>query len=167
MAQFDFIMSEPVEDVEEGSEHEDVDGLPLGLRDSCLVTAAGDQLEEVPGSFCVDVKVRDLTQAIPVIPIVVVGGRLLVALPSPVWHRSPTQRILPAGALIKPALAMFAGSFLEILPRRQVRASRSRSGSLMHPLNWRPRSDPRRQRTCWSPLLQTRTAKLVFPLRHP
>ena len=109
MAQFDFIMSEPVEDVEEGSEHEDVDGLPLGLRDSCLVTAAGDQLEEVPGSFCVDVKVGDLTQAIPVIPLVVVGGRLLVALPSPLWHRSPTQRILPAGALIKPALAMVAG----------------------------------------------------------
>ena len=102
-------MSLPDEEAEAGGVGDDIDGIPLGVRDSCLVTSSGDQLEEVPGGFCVDITVGESVQAVPVIPIVVVGGRLLIAVPSPVWHRSPSQRILPAGALIKPALAVVAG----------------------------------------------------------
>ena len=59
--------------------------------------------------FWVDITVGENTQVIPVIPILVVGGRLLIAVPSSVWHRSPSQRVLPAGALVKPALAVVAG----------------------------------------------------------
>ena len=60
--------------------------------------------------FWVDITVGENTQVIPVIPILVVGGRLLIAVPRS-WHRSPSQRVLPAGALVKPALAVVAGVF--------------------------------------------------------
>ncbi|CAE7223730.1 unnamed protein product [Symbiodinium pilosum] len=48
-------MSAPDEGEEAASEHEDVDGLPLGAWNACLVTSSGDQLEEA--SSGVEVKV--------------------------------------------------------------------------------------------------------------
>ena len=106
-------MSAPDEGEEAASEHEDVDGLPLGAWNACLVTSSGDQLEEALRGFCVEITARHGTQVIPVIPKVVVGGRLLIAVPGSVWHRTLWQRLLPAGALNKPALAVVAG----VIPR--------------------------------------------------
>ena len=93
----------------EGPAAEDLDGLPLAVRDYCLVTAENEHLEEAPAGLCVSITVGDSTQTVPVIPIVVIGGRLLVAVPSPAWHRSPLQRLLPPGALVKPTHAAVAG----------------------------------------------------------
>ena len=77
-------------------EAEALDGGVLGPRDWCLVGADGSALEvgqtflvaELPGAA------GEASKLASVIPIVVVGDRLLGALPASVWHRSPARRVL-------------------------------------------------------------------------
>ena len=90
----------------------EVDGEALEVRDCCLVPQDGvaKALAEEQIGLCLDiVSWEEGARTIPVIPIVVVGDRLLIALPGPVWHRSPAKRLLPPGSLVKPVLASVAG----------------------------------------------------------
>ena len=87
----------------------EVDGERLGPRDCCLVGDGGKHREDPSVGFCLEVNMGEHPQVVPIIPVVVVGTRLFVALPGGVWHRKATKRLLPPGALVKPTLASVAG----------------------------------------------------------
>ncbi|CAE7829808.1 unnamed protein product [Symbiodinium sp. CCMP2592] len=96
---------------EVGEEDALLDGSALSPRDWCLVGPDGTNLELEQTFLVLELPsgAGEAAKLVSVIPIVVVGNRLLAALPSSVWHRSPSRRLLPPGALVKPVLAVVAG----------------------------------------------------------
>ena len=92
-----------------------MDGLPLAVRDYCLVTGENEHLEEIPGALCKHYawgwhpdgscysdcsrwESSDCSR-----------WESSARCRARAWNRSPLQRLLPPGALIRPTLAAVAG----------------------------------------------------------